>query len=117
MCKDCGRSVIVFNTAQTRCPKCQIARQKPKKQKPIRQVGKETQQYNTWRDVVARPYLEQRFGRACALCKKPAPVNPETGIEGWHHVDHIKKRGSHIKYKYDVHNVRFLCAECHTKET
>lgn len=117
MCKDCGRSIIVYSTVQTRCPKCQIARQKPKVYKPIKQVGKETERYNAWRDTIARPYLEQRFGRACSFCKLPAPVNEETGIEGWHQVDHINKRGSHIKQKFDVHNVRFLCDKCHKEIT
>jgi len=69
--------------------------------------------YEVWRNKVARPYLEEKYGRQCSRCRAPAPVNEETGEELWHDVDHIIKRGGHPELKYDLDNVRFLCRRCH----
>lgn len=41
MCKDCGKSIIIWSTAQTRCPACQKKRSKAKPPKPIATVGKQ----------------------------------------------------------------------------
>jgi DNA-directed RNA polymerase subunit RPC12/RpoP len=115
MCKDCGRSIVVFNTAQTRCPNCQLARSKakprkplPRSTKPIRKVGKETLKYNTWRDTIAIPYLTKRFGYKCFNCGRD-----DVKLD----VDHIKTRGARHDLKFDVKNVRFACRDCHRKLT
>lgn len=117
LCKSCGKSIIVYNTVTNKCFDCQKKRSSTKPSKPIKQIGKEGERYSVWLNVVARPYLDDKYGRACAFCKLPPPVNDETGEVGYHHVDHIQKRGSHIQHKYSVHNIRYLCANCHIKET
>lgn len=116
LCKSCGRSTIVYSTAQTRCPKCQLKRSKQKPSK-IKQRGERGERYLVWRDTVARPYLENRYGRDCAWCKAPPQVNEQTGEIGWHDIDHIKERGSKPSLKMDVHNIQFLCRGCHIKKT
>lgn len=84
---------------------------------PLKQLGKQGEYYRVWRNQIARPYLDKRFGRDCSLCKTPPPVNEETGEVGYHDVDHINKRGSHPQDKYKVKNIRYLCSNCHGKET
>lgn len=105
MCKSCGRSVIVWNTAQTRCAKCQKARSKAKAPKPIKKVGKQTLTYNRWRDTVAKPYLNDKFGYRCAV--RGCHVEEDL------HVDHVRTRGSRHDLKMVVTNVRYLCFEHH----
>lgn len=83
----------------------------------MKQVGKQGNIYRVWLHNVARPYLDKRYGRDCALCKAPPPVNEETGEVGYHDVDHIKKRGSNPQLKMSVHNIRYLCGNCHRNET
>ena len=109
MCKSCGRSIIVWSTVQTRCPKCQKARSKAKPPKPIRKVGKETLKYNAWRDTIAKPYLDKHYGHICAV--RDCPMTD--GLE----VDHIKTRGARHDLKYDVKNVRYLCHIHHREVT
>lgn len=112
MCRDCGRSIIAYRTTDTRCAKCLLARQHSKPQKPRKPIiskGKQTRVYETWRDHVAIPYLDKRFGRVCSMPGCTATTNLD--------VDHIKKRGSHPHLKMDVKNVRYLCRLHHIEET
>lgn len=106
LCKDCGIKIKVWTTTQNRCFECTR-----KTAKPIQKRGKKTELYEKWRDLIAIPYLDNRYGRACAHCK----VMPRAG--GRHDVAHIKGRGAHAGLKMVVHNVRYLCRGCHRKET
>jgi len=88
--------------------KCQKIRSKAKPPKPlkrsikpIKKKGKETLRYETWRDTIAKPYLDKRYGHICSA--KDCEI--EDGLE----VDHIKTRGSRHDLKFDVKNVRYLC--------
>lgn len=109
LCKGgCGRSIIVWNSAQTRCADCQNKRSKAKpptplkrSTKPIKKKGKATIVYERWRDVVAKPYLDKRFGHVCFAKECDAVEALE--------VDHIKTRGARHDLKMDVKNVRYLC--------
>ncbi len=42
---------------QTFCPR--------KKKKPIKKRGKQTIDYEKWRDTVAKPYLTSKYGYVC----------------------------------------------------
>lgn len=75
--------------------------------KPIKQIGKKTLTYNKWRDTVAIPYLTSKYGYRCALCGATEALD----------VDHILKRGSHPELKMSLANIRYLCRDCHIKET
>lgn len=108
MCKDCGRSIIVWTSTQTRCAKCQKARSKANPPKPIKKIGKETNKYNVWRDVVAKPYLTNKYGYICDHCKRN-----DVHLD----VAHKKTRGAHHELKFDVKKVRYLGGNCHRKET
>jgi 5-methylcytosine-specific restriction endonuclease McrA len=78
---------------------------KPKK--PIKKRGKRTLEYETWRDTVAKPYLDKTYGHVCRDC----------GATGQLDVEHIKKRGSHPHLKMTLTNVTYLCRPCHIKAT
>lgn len=123
MCKDCGRSIIVWSSVQTRCAKCQKARSKAKppkplqrSTKPIKKIGKETLKYNAWRDKVAKPYLDKKYGIKCDNCGA-YPHQKDDGEYTRHDVAHKKTRGARHDLKFDVKNVRYLCRICHGKET
>lgn len=116
LCKSCGRSIIIWNTAQTRCPKCQQARSKAKPPKPIRKQGKHAQLWKTFRDQVARPYLDKKYGIKCADCGVLPPTKDD-GTFYRHDVDHIKSRGSSPDLRYDVKNLEYRCRSCHRRKT
>lgn len=119
MCKGCGRSIIIFNTAQTRCAKCQQARSKAKppkplkrSTKPIKQKGKETMEYDRWRDEVARPFLIQEYGEVCQIDFGARCGNQQLDVA------HIDGRGSHHALKMNLANVRLVGRyPCHREET
>ncbi len=85
--------------------------EKPVKQvkepKPIRKRGKRTIEYDKWRDTVAVPYLNDKFGHFCAHCSTPIDLS----------VDHVKNRGSSPHLKMDLNNVQWLCVTCHSYKT
>lgn len=116
LCKDCGRSIIIWNSTQTRCPKCQKARSKAKppkplqrSTKPIKKIGKETLKYNAWRDKVAKPYLDKKYGHICSV--KECYETEEL------HIDHIRTRGARHDLKFELSNVRYLCWNHHRQVT
>lgn len=119
MCKSCGRSIIVWNTAQSRCVKCQQARSKakppkplPRATKPIKQKGKRTMQYERWRDEVARPHLDMTTGRVCQACFGERCGNQQLDV------DHILNRGSHPALRMNLDNVQYLGRyPCHVEKT
>lgn len=80
-----------------------------KPRKPIKKKGKRTLEYEEWRDNIAKPYLDKKYGHICSkgLC------NITTGLD----VDHIIKRGSHPELKMSLSNVRYLCRPHHQEIT
>lgn len=81
-----------------------------KPRKPITQRGKRTIEYETWRDTIARPFLDS-LGRQCAICGSINNLQ----------IDHILNRGSRPDLKMSLSNVQYLCDGppnwCHTKKT
>lgn len=102
-CKVCGKQITVYNTIQNKCRDCTV-----KNAKPIPQRGKQARMWETFRDKVAIPYLDKKFGHVCSV----AGCN-ETKVD----VDHIKGRGSHPHLRYDVKNLRYLCRKHHIERT
>lgn len=97
ICSNCGSN----RHYQTFCPW--------KKRKPISQRGKQARLWETFRDKVAIPYLDKKYGHVCSIKGCTETKNLD--------VDHIKKRGSHPHLKFDVKNLRYLCRPHHIQET
>lgn len=97
LCKNCGSAYHY----QTFCPN--------KKRKPISQKGKHARLWEVFRDKVAIPYLDKKFGHVCSIkdCKETKYLD----------VDHIKNRGSNPNLRYDVKNVQYLCRKHHQLKT
>lgn len=104
LCKICGTRIRVYNTIQNKCRECTL-----KNAKPIPQRGKHAHLWATFRDKVAIPYLDKKYGH---VCSKPG-CSVTTNLD----VDHIKKRGSNPDLRYDVKNLRYLCRPHHIEET
>ena len=116
MCRDCGKEFARYNSIQTRCLNCSIKRQearragKPLKiRKPIRQLGKEAEKWRIFRDKVAIPYLDKKYGHICSVAGCTETQNLD--------VDHKKPRGSHPELRYVVTNLRYLCRPHHVQVT
>lgn len=75
--------------------------------KPIRKVGRKELVYRAWRDSVAIPHLDKKYGRKCVNCGATSMLD----------VDHIKGRGSHPHLKMELTNVQYLCRNCHITKT
>ena len=78
-----------------------------KPRKSIRKRGKQTLAYEAWRDKIAIPYLNNKFGKKCVEC------NATDNLD----VDHIKSRGSHYDLRMSLENVQYLCRGCHRAKT
>ncbi len=76
-----------------------------KPHKRITQKGKKALAYDEWRDAVAIPYLDDKYGHVCASCGKGGRLD----------VDHIQKRrmGGAPSRTMNISNVQYLCRECH----
>ncbi len=72
----------------------------------IRKVGRRGKEYIKWRDNVAIPYIDKKFGHVCSECGRGGSLD----------VAHIQKRGSHPSLKMDLKNVKYLCRGCHHAE-
>lgn len=78
--------------------------------KRMNKKGRQQLEYEKWRDGVAKPFLDETFGRVCST---PGCEATE-GLQ----VDHIKNRGSRADLKMDLENVQYLCAyPCHYNKT
>lgn len=78
----------------------------------IRKKGRRTLEYEKWRDEIARPYLDEKFGKVCAACKGARCGNKQLDI------DHIKGRGAHPELKMSLDNVQYLGRfPCHVDKT
>ena len=80
-----------------------------KKRKPISQRGKHAKMWQTFRDQIAKPYLDKKYGRVCSVrgCHETEQLD----------VDHIKSRGSAPHLRYDVKNVQYMCRTHHRLKT
>ena len=97
ICTNCGSN----RHYQTFCPY--------KKRKPIAQRGKHAKLWETFRDKVAKPYLDNKYGHVCNVKGCTETENLD--------VDHIKGRGSHADLRYDVKNMQYLCRAHHRLKT
>ncbi len=79
-----------------------------KPRKPISQRGERAIEYEKWRDTVAKPYLDKKFGHVCSVLGCNA-----TQVD----VDHIKNRGSNPHLKMKLDNVQYLCRAHHREKT
>ena len=104
LCKVCGTKIVVYNTIQNKCRSCTL-----KNAKPIPQQGKHARLWVTFRDKVAIPYLDKKYGHVCAFEGCTATENLD--------VDHIKNRGSNPDLRYDVKNLQYLCRKHHQMKT
>lgn len=81
----------------------------PRQTKPISKHGKHAKLWVTFRDKVAIPYLDKKYGHVCAQdgCNESEHLD----------VDHIKNRGSNPDKRYDIHNLQYLCRPHHRAKT
>ncbi|VXC39330.1 HNH nuclease [Plantibacter sp. T3] len=125
-CIACSAVFKRYSTIQTRCRACALIKLHGKapavrtplrrSQKPIKQRGKAAKQWDTFRDKVARPYLDNKFGIACTDCGA-YPPKKEDGTYYRHDVDHSINKGSHLELKFDVTNMVYRCRNCHILKT
>ena len=78
-----------------------------RKRKRINQRGKEYERWKKFRDEVAIPYLDEKFGKKCRFCGSDKRLD----------VDHIHSRGSRPELKYQLSNLQYLCRSCHRDKT
>ena len=72
-----------------------------KPRKRITTQGRKATAYQAWRDEVAIPYLEAKFGRVCALCGGSRCKNRQLDV------DHIIKRSKRPDLVMSLDNVQF----------
>jgi predicted restriction endonuclease len=97
LCKNCDSPYHY----QTFCPQ--------KKRKPIAARGKHAKLWEVFRDKVAIPYLDKKYGHVCSVAGCSETKNLD--------VDHIKNRGSNPDLRYDVKNCQYLCRAHHAEKT
>lgn len=112
MCAECGKQFVRYDTIQKLCGVCSIAKAKEDPAKPrkaIKQEGKQAETWRVFRDKVAIPYLDNKYGHICSVrgCSETENLD----------VDHIKPRGSHPELRLDVKNLRYLCRAHHIERT
>lgn len=111
MCKDCQRSTVVWNTAQTRCAKCQKARSKAKQPKPLKRStkpiaakGKHTKAVDAavakWKRL-QKPNDQGYY--VCYICGKWVDYLM---------AEHVKSKVRHRNLATDENNLKPVCAEC-----
>lgn len=83
-----------------------------KRNKKPPQKGRETLEYERWRDEVAKPYLIEKYGEICQICFGLRCGNQQLDVA------HIKGRGGHHQLKTNLDNVRLVGRyPCHRYET
>lgn len=111
MCKSCGRSIIVWNTAQSRCVKCQQARSKakppkplPRATKPIKQVGRKGKEIakavKDWKKT--QPANHEGYWE-CYMCRRWIPYLT---------AEHVKSKARHPDLRTDPANLKPTCDDC-----
>lgn len=104
ICKICGKKMLAYNTIQNKCRECTL-----KNAKPIPQRGKQAKLWETFRDQIARPYLDKKYGHVCneLSCTQTSALT----------VDHVLGRGSHPELRLEVTNMQYLCFTHHRQKT
>ena len=108
----CGSCTRLKQASKPRKPRTPLPRaQKPLKRstKPIAQRGKHAKQWATFRDKIAKPYLDKKYGRVCSVVGCEETENLD--------VDHIFSLGAHPELRYVVTNLRYLCRPHHRART
>ena len=83
-----------------------------KQRKPINQKGKKSLELDAWVRDVARPYLDEKYGRVCAACGGERCGNKQLDV------DHIKNKGSNYHLRMVLSNVQYLGRwPCHREKT
>ena len=73
----------------------------------MKKIGRRGLAYIEWRDTVAIPYLDEKFGHVCSV---------EGCFSGVVDVCHIKKRSTHPSLKMDLNNIIYKCRKHHLEE-
>ena len=108
MCKDCGRSIIVWSTAQTRCPACQKKRSKAKPPKAIRKVGKQGKKTAAAVDKWKRKQKPNHQGYyVCYICGK--------WIE-YLTAEHMLSKARHPSERDNPDNFAVVCHDCNREK-
>lgn len=102
ICKSCGEA----GHWQSFC--WRKAKTVPKAKKRPSPIGKKGLAYIEWRDTVAKPYLDKKFGHRCyrKWCRATGDLD----------VGHILGRGSNPKLRMELTNVRWVCRKHHIEE-
>lgn len=111
MCKGCGRSIIIWNTAQTRCAKCQQARSKAKpptplkkSTKPIAKVGKQGKKTASAVEKWKRKQKPNDQGYyVCYICGKWVT---------YLRAEHMKSKARHPELRTVESNFAPVCDPC-----
>lgn len=108
LCKSCGRSIIIWNTTQTRCAKCQQKRSKAKPPKPIKKIGKQGKKTAAavakWKKT-QQPNHQGYF--TCYMCGKWVPYLI---------AEHVKSKARHPELRTDFNNLKPTCDDCNREK-
>lgn len=108
MCKDCGRSIIVWSTAQTRCPACQKKRSKAKPRKAITKVGKQGKNTAAAVEKWKRTQKPNDQGYyICYICGKWIT---------YLRAEHKLSKARHPSERTNPHNFAPVCDECNDEK-
>ena len=115
MCKDCGKSIIVWSTAQTRCPKCQQARSKAKPPKPLKRstkpiakVGKQGKKTASAVEKWKRAQKPNDQGYCeCYICHKWVT---------YLRAEHMLSKARHPSERTNPDNFAPVCDECNDEK-
>lgn len=118
-CIGCGETFMRYSTIGRLCGNCLRAKKaktppKPRtplkrSRRPIKQQGKHANQWRLFRDKIAIPYLDAKYGHVCSVVGCAETENLD--------VDHIFGRGAHPELRYVVTNLRYLCRPHHVSRT
>lgn len=83
-----------------------------KKKKAIPKQSAKEQEYQIWKEEIARPILIERDGNKCSCCGRPARRGEKLDIE------HTLTKGSRPDLKRDLDNMKLFCRfPCHRNKT
>jgi 5-methylcytosine-specific restriction endonuclease McrA len=108
MCKNCGRSFTRCNSLNTICQKCQYNKY-AKPRKSIKRIGPVARQWIETRQLWIDTHPPKRDYWDCYLCGKKLTIDTLT-------IDHMKSRGHHPEYRFDMDNLAPCCWRCNEKK-
>lgn len=78
----------------------------------MRRMSAKEQEYQEWKENVARPAVIERDGNMCQCCGRPAYDGEKLDL------DHVLGKGSHPELKRNLDNFQLLCRwPCHRNKT